>query len=248
MNKLQLVAHRGYPEHFPENTLLGIMAAIRAGARFVEVDIQLSADEIPVLLHDRTLQRVCGVKGVVHHMSFAELRRLHPSEYERFGYRFSQVRIPSLAEFRELLESHPGVTAFIELKRSSAEHFGPTVVLNRVMRELESVAQQVVIISFSFDVLLTARNQGVEHLGAIIHKWSQRKQAILREVRAGHVICEVGVLPRWGKLRVPGAKLMVYEITDARLALRLAARGVNLIESFAIGEMFEQLELLEGAE
>jgi hypothetical protein len=41
---------------------------------------------------------------------------------------------------------------------------------------------------------------------------------------------------------------MVYEIADARLAFRLAARGVNLIESFAIGEMFEQLELLEGAE
>ncbi len=245
MNKMQLVAHRGYPEHFPENTLLGVMAAIRAGARFVEIDVQLSADEVPVLLHDHTLQRVCGVKGTVHHLSFAELRTQHPSEYDRFGYRFSQVRIPSLGEFRELLEGHPGVTAFVELKRASIEHFGPTVVLNRVMRELEPVAQQVIIISFSLDALLTARNQGVANLGAIIREWSQRKQPILREIRPGYLICDVGALPRARKLRVPGARLVVYEITDAKLALSLAARGVDFVETFAIGEMFEQLEILE---
>ena len=51
----ELVAHRGYALHYPENTLIGIEAAIRAGARYVEVDVQLSADKVPVLFHDRTL-------------------------------------------------------------------------------------------------------------------------------------------------------------------------------------------------
>ncbi|MFQ5994968.1 MAG: glycerophosphodiester phosphodiesterase family protein [Acidiferrobacterales bacterium] len=247
MIKPQLVAHRGYPEHYPENTLVGIEAAIRAGARLIEVDVQLSADEVPVLFHDRSLTRVCGVKGTVHHMRFDQLRALHPSEFERFGYRFAHVQIPSLAEFRDLLEAHPGVTAFVELKQSSLAHFGPAVVLNRVLRELTSVAQQIVLISFSLETLLAARRQGLTNLGAVLQQWSQRKQVIVQEIKPDYVICDVDRLPRWGRLRVSATKLMVYEVTDPKLALALASRGIDYVETFAIGEMFERLELLEAA-
>jgi glycerophosphoryl diester phosphodiesterase len=247
MVALQLVAHRGYTEHYPENTLVSMEAAIRAGARALELDIQLSADEVPVLLHDRTLQRVCNAKGVVHHLPYDQLRRLQPMEFERFGYRFAHVRLSSLAEFVAFLRGYPGVTAFIELKRSSIEHFGPTVVLNRVLRELEPIAERAVLISFSFDVLLAARKQRVRALGAVLQSWAQRKQPILREIKPEFLICDVRMLPRWGKLRFPNARLMVYEITDAALAVKLARRGVELVETFAIGEMLDQLELLRAA-
>lgn len=242
----QLVAHRGYPEHFPENTLIGIGAAIRAGARLVEIDIQLSADEVPVLLHDQNLQRVAGFKGTVHHLSYDQLYDIHPSEFERFGYRYAQVRIPTLAEFCELLQKWPGVTAFVELKPANIEHFGPAVVLNRVLRDIESVASQVVLISFSFEILRAARKQGVAALGVILSKWRDRKTAIVREIKPQYVHSNVNLLPRWGKLRVDNAKLVVYEIVKANLAVALAARGVDFVETFAIGEMFEQLEHLKG--
>lgn len=247
MVALQLVAHRGYPEHYPENTLVSMEAAIRAGARALELDIQLSADEVPVLLHDRTLQRVCNTKGMVHHLPYDQLRRLQPMEFERFGYRFAHVRLSSLAEFVAFLKGYPGVTAFIELKRSSIEHFGPTVVLNRVLRELEPIAERAVLISFSFDVLLAARKQRVRALGAVLQKWAQRKLPIMREIKPEFLICEASMLPRWGKLRCPNTRLMVYEITDAAFAMKLAKRGVEFVETFAIGEMLEQLELLRAA-
>jgi glycerophosphoryl diester phosphodiesterase len=242
----QLVAHRGYPEHFPENTRIGIEAAIRAGARLVEIDVQLSADEVAVLLHDQNLQRVAGFKGTVHHLSYDQLYEIHPSEFERFGYRYAQVRIPTLAEFCELLQKWPGVTAFVELKSASIEHFGPAVVLNRVLRDIESVAGQVVLISFSFEILRAARKQGVAALGVILSKWRDRKAAIVREIKPQYVHSNVNLLPRWGKLRVDNAKLVVYEIVKAKLAVDLAARGVDFVETFAIGEMFEQLEHLKG--
>jgi glycerophosphoryl diester phosphodiesterase len=242
----QLVAHRGYPEHFPENTLIGIEAAIRTGARLVEIDVQLSADEVPVLLHDQNLQRVAGFKGTVHHLSYDRLYEIHPSEFERFGYRYAQVRIPTLAEFCELLQKWPRVTAFVEVKPASIEHFGPTVVLNRVLRDIEAVAGQVVLISFSFDILRAARKQGVTALGAILSKWSDRKNAIIREIKPQYVLSRVDLLPRWGNIGVDNAKLVVYEIVNTKLALRLAARGVEFVETFAIGEMFEQLEHLKG--
>ncbi len=240
----QLVAHRGYPEHYPENTLVGINAAIQAGARFVEIDLQLTSDEVPVLLHDRSLERVCGVNATVHHLSAEQLRELRASEYERFGYRFAQEPIPTLAEFVELLRCHPGVKAFVELKRSSLEHFGPTIVLSRVLRELNPVLDRTVLISFSFEVLLAARRQQVPAIGAILSKWRERRHPLIREMRPDYVLCDVEELPRWGTLRAGGARLVIYEITDAALALRLAARGALFIETFAIGEMLEELELL----
>lgn len=241
----QLVAHRGYPEHFPENTLIGIEAAIRAGARLVEIDVQLSADEVPVLLHDQNLQRVAGFKGTVHHLSHDQLHEIHPSEFERFGYRYAQVHIPTLAECCALLQKWPGVTAFVELKPTSIDHFGPALVLNRVLRDIEPVASQVVIISFSFEILRAARKQGVATLGTILSKWSDRKAAIVREIAPQYVLSNINLLPRWGKLQVDNAKLVVYEIISAKLALQLAARGVEFVETFAIGEMFEQLEQLK---
>jgi len=80
----QLVAHRGYPRHYPENTLIGLEAAIAAGARFVEVDVQLSRDRVPVLFHDRDLKRLCGVRGKVHDLRYEELWGLRVAERERF--------------------------------------------------------------------------------------------------------------------------------------------------------------------
>ncbi len=68
----------------------------------------------------------------------------------------------------------------------------------------------------------------------------------MREINPEFLICEVGILPRWGKLHCPNSRLMVYEVTDAALALKLARRGVEFVETFAIGEMLDQLELLQG--
>ena len=56
----QLVAHRGYSLRYPENTLLAIEQAFIAGACYVECDVQLTQDGVPVLLHDNNLQRTTG--------------------------------------------------------------------------------------------------------------------------------------------------------------------------------------------
>jgi len=58
-----LVAHRGYPARLPENTLPSIEAAVQAGARYIEVDVQLSRDGEVILFHDRDLHRLCGQAG-----------------------------------------------------------------------------------------------------------------------------------------------------------------------------------------
>lgn len=240
----ELVAHRGYPRRYPENTLIGIEAAIQAGARYIEVDVQLSADHVPVLFHDRTLDRLCRAPGTIHEFTREQLKDFHVLEFERFGYKFAQIPITTLAELGALLQRHPQVTAFIEIKRIAIEQFGVATVLNRILHVLAPVTAQCVLISYNFPVLLAARNQAYPRVGAILEKWRQQRSNEVQAMRPDFLFCDAADLPRFGNVGQTGAQVVVYEITDPQLALRLAARGVGFIETFAIGEMLAAFEPL----
>ena len=133
----ELVAHRGYALHYPENTLIGIEAAIRVGACFIEVDVQLTADKVPVLFHDRNMDRLCRVPGAIHDFTRAQLRDFNVLEFDRFGYKFAHNPITTLAELGALLTRYPQVSAFIEIKRVAVEHFGAQTVLDNVLHSLQ---------------------------------------------------------------------------------------------------------------
>ncbi|AXI76452.1 glycerophosphodiester phosphodiesterase [Peterkaempfera bronchialis] len=87
---LRAVAHRGDPYRHRENTLPSLRSALAAGADAVEVDVRLTRDGIPVLLHDPTLRRLWGLDRPLADLTLAELRRL--------GGPAAAPRIPTLAE------------------------------------------------------------------------------------------------------------------------------------------------------
>jgi glycerophosphoryl diester phosphodiesterase len=248
-----LIAHRGYAAHYPENTLPALDAAVAAGARFVEVDVQLSADAVPVLFHDRGLRRVCSASGAVHQRPFRELRRLEATEPQRFGDRFAGTGLTSLAQFRGFLEDNPEVVAFVEAKAMAIRHFGLTGVLDAIGRELEPVAGRCVLISFTVPLLAAARVRlegapgpvGWHAIGGVIDRWRQR--GALESLRPEYLFCAVKGLPRSGAIRFPGACIAVYEVASAPFAMDLHRRGVQMIETFAIGELRRELEDLRRA-
>ncbi len=238
----ELVAHRGYRLHYPENTLIAVEAALRAGARYVEIDVQLSRDLVPVLFHDADLMRVCGVAGAVKDRGVDELRRLKASEYNRFGYRYARVHIATLAELTDLLTRHPDVTVFVELKIESLAQFGIPETLDRVRSALRGIEERAVLISYSLDALLSARRAGWPALGAVLERWKDRRDSRLRDIAPQYIFCDVEDLPAFGRLKGDGARLVVFEVDDAERALRLARRGVDFIETFAVGEMRRALD------
>jgi glycerophosphoryl diester phosphodiesterase len=221
-----------------------VRAAIEAGARFVEIDVQLTRDEVPVLFHDRTLKRLCGIDGAVHDYTATQLAQYRASDFERFGYKYAQEPVATLATFAALLKANPAVTAFVELKRVSLSRYGISLVLNRVLAELKSVMRQCVLISYSLTALQAARAQSPLPLGFVVDRWRDRHRDGVSRLRPEYLFCDVEGLPRFGKLRYPGAKLVVFEVTDATRALKLATRGVDMIETFAVGELRHELELL----
>lgn len=248
MRKPDLIAHRGYAARYPENTLQALEAAVAAGARFVEVDVQLSADGVPVLFHDRSLKRVCGVRGKVHRRGIADLAALSAFEPGRFGQRFAGTPMATLAQFRGFLQANPGVVGFVEAKPAAVRHFGRERVLDAIAAELEPVKGQCVLISSVLLLLLDAADRsrgaakrlGWHAVGAVLSRWRQRHacSALCPE----YLFCAIDGLPRTGEIRFQEARVAVYEVASAGIALDLHRRGVDMIETFAIGELRRELE------
>jgi glycerophosphoryl diester phosphodiesterase len=100
------VAHRGDPYRHRENTLPSLASALAAGADAVEVDVQLTKDKVPVLLHDLTLKRLWGLDRPVSALTSAQLAA---QEFEG-GH-----RVPTLTEALELAAGTPAARLLIDL-------------------------------------------------------------------------------------------------------------------------------------
>jgi glycerophosphoryl diester phosphodiesterase len=237
----RLVAHRGHARVAPENTLAAVASALAAGARFVEVDVQLAADGVPHLFHDRTLERLCGVPGRLFDLDSAALAELRASEPGRFGSRFAGEPVATLAGLVALLAAAPAAQVFVELKRASIEVFGPERMLAEVVPLLEPIAARATLISFDLGVLELARRTCALPLGSVIASWEARALPRTARLHPEVLLCDSELLPPAGPLAAP-APLVIYEIADPAAARALLARGVARVETFAIGEMLAALE------
>ena len=234
MSVPELIAHRGYASRHPENTLAAVGAALRVGARHVEVDVQLSADRAPFLFHDRVLERLCGVRG-----RLSELEAARVAELSARGEPLA--RLADFVRAMAASEAH----AFVELKRASIEAFGADAVLDAVLPELDPLAGRCTLISFDVGILGIARRRCEHPVGPVLEAWGVRDEPEIVGLEPNVVFCNVLRLPRTGSLEVPGGRLAVYEIDDPQRALALHSRGAALIETFAIGEMLQALPALE---
>ena len=233
----QLVAHRGYAFRYPENTLLAVQAAVEAGAKFVEIDVLLSSDKVPVLFHDRDCQRMCGVDAAIHDYTYAELKTFSVSEPESFATQFADNRITSLQELVNYLTSVPQVTVFVELKRQALQEHGINTVLDKVLPLLKPIKTQAVIISYSIESLLAAQSGSDFPVGAVFDFWAERNDALIQKLKPEYMFTDIHDLPEEGKLTCPGSQLAVYECIDPQWANSVYQRGVDLVETFQIAEM-----------
>ena len=128
MNSI-LIAHRGEPETWPENSLVGYAAVLSAGARYIETDVQITADGIPILSHDPTLLKITGQDLAVTETGYETLRSLPAGYPERFGDKYRELRLARLDQLVELLQQWPEANAFVEIKRASILAHGTAAVL-----------------------------------------------------------------------------------------------------------------------
>jgi Glycerophosphoryl diester phosphodiesterase len=118
-----VIAHRGFSEEAPENSLAAFQKAIEAKADMIELDIRLSSDGEFVVFHDKKLNRTSEGRGILKDFTAKELAELDNGSW--FSRKFSHERIPLLKDILPLTKR--GITINIEIKPDVAGQNGFSV-------------------------------------------------------------------------------------------------------------------------
>jgi glycerophosphoryl diester phosphodiesterase len=140
-----VIAHRGASADAPENTLPAFEAAMQRGADAFELDVRLTADGAPVVIHDDTLDRTTDRSGLVRAHTLAELRsvdagaRFTSDQGRTHPYRGGDVRIPTLGE---VLWAFPRMPMLLEIKEPEAQEAVRKVLLQEAAAGRCAVASE----------------------------------------------------------------------------------------------------------
>lgn len=142
-------AHRGFKGRYPENTMLAFKKALEAGASGIELDVHLSKDGQPVIIHDETLERTTDGSGLVGEKTLDQLKDLNASK----DYPDYQVqRILTLKEYFDFAKDYDIITN-IELKTSIIDYPGIEEKVYKVIKEY-GLAEKIIISSFNHNSLV----------------------------------------------------------------------------------------------
>lgn len=154
-----VVGHAGAAGEAPANTLAGVRACLDAGCEAMEVDVRLSADGVPVLLHDETLDRTTSLRGPVRAYTFAELQRADAGGGEP---------VPGL---RQVLEAVAGnLVVWCELKASESDPDENAELVEAVLATVADVGAEgwVAVHSFAPSIVERARARAPQIPAALI--------------------------------------------------------------------------------
>lgn len=155
------IAHRGAAGEAPENTMAAFELARRQRADGIEFDVHLSADGVPVVIHDARLHRTASSRGRVSQFSLAALKKLDAGSWfnrrfpARARARYTGLKIPTLAEVLEWV-GRQKCLAFLEIKHPRVKYAGiEAKVLEGIYRA--GAQTHTTIISFNFSTLKRVR-------------------------------------------------------------------------------------------
>ena len=237
------IAHRGASRVVPENTLAAFEKALELGANGIEFDVRLSADGVPVVIHDATVDATTDGTGRVEAMELAALKQLDAGS--SFAPSFAGTRIPTLAEVLETVEGD--VLLNVELKDSALLHSGLEQAVVDVIRQ-HGNAEQVLLSSFN-PLALRRVQQIAPHLAtALLYTrpaWAALHLARLvlpRPLAALHPRCTV-VDEQWiDWAEAHESRVHVWTVDDPAEMRRLINAGVHGIITNAPDVLHRVLE------
>jgi glycerophosphoryl diester phosphodiesterase len=229
-----VIAHRGASGAAPENTLAAFELAVRQGADAFELDVRLTADGVPVVLHDPTLERTTDRAGPLAALRLADLRNIDagftfsPDGGRTFPFRAADVAIPSLTE---VLRGFPDIPVLLELKEVAAQ--GPVRQLlieekavDRCVVASEHLAALQVFRESPFATAASAAEIGVLYRAVLFRRVPSSLPYRLLSVPVRHRGLPVPTRAFVGAARGLGCPVHVWTVNDAATARLLWGRGV----------------------
>ena len=231
MNEKNLVAHRGDNTNYPENSYAGIKSALRAGARFVEFDVQMNADKSLVVIHDTDFKRTANHSAYLFEIGDAEMLAINNHESAKFGEKHSPTHVSFLSEILELFTHYPKAKALVEIKRESIWQWGMDVVMEKLMEELKNHESQSIVISFGLDVLQYIKAHSKLPIGFVFHHYQTCNYDIAKKLEPEYMICSHKIIPE-ETLWEGNWKWLIYSINDISEATKMLNRSdVDMIET-----------------
>src|SRR2546422_1016115 len=234
-----IIGHRGAAGEAPENTLAAFELALRQGADGIELDVHLSADGVPVVIHDPRLDRTTSGAGRVRDHALAALRRLdggswfnqrHPAKARP---RYAGLKIPTLAEALAWARDR-NCLVYVEIKRPHSFQ-GRIVpypeIEGKVLEEIDRAGVRSLTTVISFDLPTLPRLRHQDSGIALGIDFTRPLLAIRRAESLGATT----LAPHWafaskgfiGRAHRAGLRVLVWDLDQALWMRRKISDGVD---------------------
>lgn len=153
--KTRFVGHRGLNSGAPENTLVGVELAAKAGFWGTETDIQITSDGVWILSHDDTVDRVTDGTGTIRNMTLAQIKALTVDIGANLAY-YPNLRVPTLEEYLQTCK-RVNIIPIIEIKGSgyTSAHYDELV---RIIKKW-GFERKSIVICFTLSYLQSVRSR-----------------------------------------------------------------------------------------
>lgn len=213
--------HRGASAYAPQNTLPAFELALEQGAAGIELDVHLSADGYPVVIHDFTVDHTTNGRGLVQSMPLAQLKMLDAGGW--FDPKFAGTSIPTLDEVFDAVGQKLLINVEIKADTEGIEQ----VVADKLV---EFKMQERVIIS-SFNPEILRRFRTVMPEVAIGYLYMPGDAGVVFPVEALHPYHEMINEDYMALAAAQGVRVNTWTVNDPARAVELKRLGVNAIIS-----------------
>jgi glycerophosphoryl diester phosphodiesterase len=229
------IAHRGAGKLAPENTLAAFRLGAAQGYRAFECDVKLSADGVPFLLHDVTLERTTNGEGTAGDQPWHQLSLLDAGSWHSRQY--AGEALPSLQALAAFMQ-HNGFALDLEIKPTpgTEAHTG-TVVAAEVARLWQGRTLLPLLSSFQPETLCAARDHQPELPRALLlDTLYPRAFDLAQELRCTalityHELMDAALLAR---IHAAGMRALVYTVNEPERAQQLLAWGIDGLVTDAV--------------
>jgi glycerophosphoryl diester phosphodiesterase len=137
---MNVIAHRGYSDVAPENTIPAFIAAAEAGYTTVECDIEWTKDGVPVLLHDKNINRTARTQDGWKYLFPRKCSSYTYDELLKFDFgswkdeKYKGTKIPTFTELLDCAKEY-GLNVYVELKQNGAFDEEKAQILTQAVKE-----------------------------------------------------------------------------------------------------------------
>ena len=230
------IAHRGAGKLAPENTLAAFRLGASHGYRAFECDVKLSADGVPFLLHDSTLDRTTPERGVASERPWAELSRIDAGGW--LNRRYAGEPLPSLVAIAAYVQRN-GFLLDLEIKPTPGAEEATGVAVAEACRVMWKGGRTAppLLSSFAPESLQAAHEAAPELPRALLLDtlwpgWADVAEALdCVAVITNYQLMDAGLI---GQLHAAGRRALCYTVNDPTEARRLLALGIDGLVTDAV--------------